>query len=42
MRSDQLRVALETVAGTVNDWVIFLTEGPVGSVKASKAPEIGG
>src|SRR5438105_2650910 len=42
MRSDQLSVAWPTVAGTTNDWVMFLIAGPVGLVTASKLPEIGG
>src|SRR5262249_15056948 len=42
MRSDQLRVAWETVAGTVNVWVMLRVPGPRGSVKVSKEPEMGG
>src|SRR5262245_49169614 len=42
IRSDQLRVARGTAVGTVNDWVMFRTPGPVEVVSASKDPAIGG
>src|SRR5262249_39104721 len=42
IRSDQLRVAWETVVGTVNCWVMLRVPGPSGSEKVSKEPEMGG